>query len=295
MISKIYRIIATIFFKVGYFPGSWRVLNTICSITPLINIRVRHPLGFTWKISTRDSLKTFLSNCEPYTSKLVSQIAPGIDTFICVGANRGWYPMLVRTKNTDCIIFAFECNSKIYLELDENMKENDSNVRLVKKAVGKTFGSSYLFLPKDGNEGMSTLYLSQAAEREASELEIVEVIDLDLFFQSQNLNLGQVLILLDIEGGEMNALRGASELLFRYSPILILEINEQMLEAAGTKVFELLTFLEELGYFVYWIDERERLQPVNQKDSLPHVGVLPSGTGANYLCTRSLDLIKDIQ
>jgi FkbM family methyltransferase len=259
---------------------------------PLINKRVRHPLGFTWQISTRDSLKTFLSNCEPYTSKLVSQIAPGIDTFICVGANRGWYPMLVRTKNTDCMIFAFECNSRIYLELDENMKKNNTNVRLVKKAVGRTPRSSYLFLPKDGNEGMSTLY---PTEREALELEVVEVIDLDLFFQSQNLNLGQVLILLDIEGGEMNALKGASRLLFKYSPLLILEINEQMLEAAGTKVFELLTFLEQLGYFVYWIDERERLQPVNQKDSLPHVGVLPVGTGANYLCTRSLDLIKNIQ
>ena len=271
------------------------MLLTICSIVPIINKRVMHPLGFTWRVSSRDSLKTFLFNCEMYTSKLVSQISPGIDTFICVGANRGWYPMLVRTRNADCMIFAFECNSSIYLELEENLKENDANVQLVKKAVGRTRGSSSLFLPKDGNDGMSTLFPLADTKSEALELEIVDVIDLDFFFENQNLNLGQVLLLLDIEGGEMNALKGASRFLLKYQPILILEINEQMLDAAGTQVFELFTFLDALGYFVYWIDERERLQLVNQKNPLPHVEILPVGTGANYLCTRSADFIKNLQ
>lgn len=214
-------------------------------------------------------------NFKMCTSKLVSQISPGINLFVCIDAICGWYPMFVLTRNIDCMIFVLECNSGIYLELDENMRESNTNIELVKKAIGRTRGSFSLFLPKDGNDGMSTLFPLAATESEALELEIVVVTDLDSFFENQNLNLGKALLLLDIEGSQMNVLKGTSRFLLRYQPSLILEINEQMPDAVGRLVFELFTFLDELGYFVYWTDERIRVQLVNQKNPLPHFEILP--------------------
>jgi FkbM family methyltransferase len=254
-----------------------------------------HPLGFTWKVSSRDSLRTFLSSCEPYTSKIVSRLAPRINTFICVGANRGWYPMLVRSRNTSCKIYAFECNSAIHHELYENIEANKANVELVKKAVGASCGSSLLYLPSGGNEGMSTLFPQLSTKSPASEVEKVEVINLDSYFQNQNSKLGQVVMLIDIEGGELNALRGSVKLLSTYSPLLILEINEKMLEAAGSSAYDLLTFLADMGYFVYWIDEREKLHLVDHLNKLPHTNVLPIDTGSNYLCTKNTEFIENFR
>jgi FkbM family methyltransferase len=203
--------------------------------------------------------------------------------------------MLVRSRNITCTIYAFECNSAIHHELCENIQANKTNVALVKKAVGASCGSSVLYLPSGGNEGMSTLFPQLSAKLPASEVEEVEVINLDSYFQDQDPNLGQVLMLFDIEGGEMNALRGSVKLLSSYSPLLILEINEKMLAAAGSSAHDLLTFLADLGYFIYWIDEREKLHLVDHMDKLPHTNVLPVDTGSNYLCTRDSELIKNFR
>ena len=203
--------------------------------------------------------------------------------------------MLVRSRNTSCTIYAFECNSAIHHELCENMQANKTNVELVKKAVGDSCGSSVLYLPTGGNEGMSTLFPQLSTKTHALEVEKVDVINLDSYFQNQSPNLGQVVMLIDIEGGEMNALRGSIKFLSTYSPLLILEINEKMLEAAGSSAYDLLTFLADMGYSVYWIDEREKLHLVNHMDKLPHTNVLPIDTGSNYLCTKDAEFIENFR
>ncbi len=81
----------------------------------------------------------------------------------------------------------------------------------------------------------------------------------------------------------MMALKGAVRILRDRSPALILEINPEMLNDAGTPVCDLLTYLRELDYEVYWIDERGYLVRVGRDNMLPHLAVLPPYTGANYL------------
>jgi FkbM family methyltransferase len=55
-------------------------------------------------------------------------------------------------------------------------------------------------------------------------------------------------IVMDCEGGELAALRGATAVLARYKPTIVLEFVSQLLEANGGSAAGLLAFLREQGY-----------------------------------------------
>lgn len=286
LINGIYYFAAKIVFAMGYFRGSFGVQNFLVNYLPLQFCRVKHPIGFTLSISSRDAFRTYVSSCEPYTTKFIMRNFQDLDTFVCVGANRGWYPLLVGTNNRETKIFAFECNSKIFEELLENIKENNLKVESIPLAVGERVSRADLFMPLNGNDGMATLFPIGGEQSNASVVENVNVTSLDAYFSHQLRDFGTGLILMDIEGGEMKALTGAQRILQDCKPTLILEINPEMLQASGSSAIEIFEFLRNLGYEINWIDERGRLESVGPNNLLPHLDVLPPHSGANYLFTR---------
>jgi len=228
--NLLYFIIAKIFYSIGYFHGSSKILMRISRGLPLKVGRVKHPLGFSWMISSQGALNTYLYSCEPYTTKLVSSMAANIDSFICVGANRGWYPLVVGVKSKKIRIESFECNSAIYEELSQKIEQNGNQSELHRFAIGDHVGEAILYMPINGNEGMSTLYPVGEQKQNASIVERVNLTTLDAYSFDQVETLGRLLILMDIEGSELKALKGASQLIRNCSPVLILEINADMLK-----------------------------------------------------------------
>ena len=299
--NLLYFLLAKIFYSFGYFHGSSRIQSKISRSLPLTLGRVMHPLGFSWMLSSRDALSTYLSSCEAFSTRLVLFQAVNIDSFICVGANLGWYPLLVGARNKKVRIVAFECNSSIYDELSQNVTENDNQSELYRFAIGDHVSMADLYMPKDGNAGMSTLFPLGKQSHGASTkhprepqwmhdstiVERVDVTTLDVCLSDSLATIGRTLILMDIEGSEMMALKGASRLLRGCSPTLILEINPELLVAADTSASELLQYLRKYDYEVYWIDEREHLVRVGNDNQLPHLSILPPHSGANYLFVKN--------
>ena len=109
---------------------------------------------------------------------------------------------------------------------------------------------------------------------------------LDVCLVDKLTKLGLTLILMDVEGSEMLALKRALKLIENCSPDLILEINDELLREAGSSANELLQYLREYDYEVYWIDERGELLGVGKNNELPHIAILPPHTGANYLFVK---------
>lgn len=258
----------------------------IFSSLPLTTGFTKHPLGFSWNISSRDSLNTYLSSCEAFTTRLVLSQANKLDTFISLGANRGWYPLIAGVKSTETQIIAFECNSIIFNELSQNILMNNNQTELFSFALGDAVKKADLFKPKNSNEGMSTLFPVATETRDATLIERVNVTTLDVMLSDRFAMMGRTLILMDIEGSEMKALKGAKEFLKICSPELILEINPEMLISSGSSTTELLEYLNDFGYRAFWIDERGKLVQVGSDLHLPHLSVLPPHTGANYLFVK---------
>lgn len=282
----LYYLIAKVAFTVGYFRGSSLIQSQIVKHLPVPKGRINHPLGFSWLMSSRDSLSTYLTSCEPFTTKVILSQVDEFDSFVCIGANRGWYPLLVGAKNKQIQLFAFECNSAIYDELSQNISKNRNQAELFRFAIGESDSQKNLFMPQGGNEGMSTLYPIGNQKNGASIVEVVNVTSLDTCLKETIATLGRTLILMDIEGSEMQALKGASIILSLASPTLILEINTEMLFESGSSFFEVFEFLRSHDYRIFWIDERGHLVSVLADNHLPHSSILPSGSGANYLFVK---------
>lgn len=281
--SKIYFWIAKLFLYLGYFKGSARIINIVSSLIPVKKGRFQHPLGFTWDVQSRDALRTYLASCEPFTTKLVTLLGNDAQSFICVGANRGWYPLVLGAKSKAIQIFAFECNTLIFRSLLNNITANSNQSQIFEFAIGEKEANEAIYMPTGGNEGMSTLYPQEDVLSKLSPIEFVNVRTLDSSLAQHLDTLGKTLILMDIEGGEFKALLGAKEILALWNPVVILELNPNMLRAAESSVEAILNYFERLQYSVFWIDERENLVKVENSHKLPHLNYLPKNTGANYL------------
>lgn len=195
--------------------------------------RFRHPIGFTWLVSSRDAFPTYIQSSEPYTTKLVFSNSQKLDSIICVVADSGWHPLLVGANNNSTKTYAFECNSRMFDELAENVRESDSNVELAAFAIGEAVLRADLFMPLNHNKGMATLLPVGRARSNASIVESVIVTSLDVYFDQRVGDFGRGLILMDIESGEMKALNGAIVIIQEFQPSIILEVNPAMLKAPG--------------------------------------------------------------
>jgi hypothetical protein len=87
---------------------------------------------------------------------------------------------------------------------------------------------------------------------------------LDLFFEQHNIDRLD-LIKMDIEGAELRALRGGTESIRRFRPVILIELNPGTLERDGCSVPDVVVFLEDLGYTIYTVRPRVRIT----RDHLP--------------------------
>lgn len=141
-----------------------------------------------------------------------------------IGANLGWYSCVFAKAIPALQVHAFEPDPVTYALLGENIALNDlGNIRPVQAAVSSTRGSAEFFQYQGGNRGMNSLLPMHAAQ---STSVTVPTLVLDEYLAENG--LGDVtirVIKLDIEGYELEALRGAPAalqrcqcLLMEYSP-----------------------------------------------------------------------------
>jgi len=279
------RILANIsrFFYFLNFRGSTRIFHIVFKLLPLKRITIKHPLGFFWVLDSRESLSTYLTSCEKFTTKVVSDLARDLHFVVCVGANRGWYPLLVSELRSHIEIHAYEPNSLTYSMLENNIELNHSKVTLHKIGIGSSNRVSEIFGYPDANDGMATLYPTNWFDTKFEKLERIEIRTLDSERVNWNVPEGLSLIQMDIEGGEYEALVGGRRFLEENSPVVICEINPVLLESAGKLPSELFEFMESLGYKIYWIDERGGLYSQFAKEPCRHIQFLPPGSGSNYI------------
>lgn len=269
-----------------YFPGKWRIEKFIISIVKVRTGHYFHPRGFWWSIENDATKKTFLVDCENTTSELISKLLKNERVvFVDIGANLGWYSLLVKSLNPSSIVYAFEPMAWVREKLHQNLQRNGfSDVKIESCALGASSATRriYSYL---GNDGMHTLWPVKEWGAEPGQEVKIEV--LDSYTEQLNEKNLPILLKLDVEGSELNVLQGCNNLLSGGNVQMIIEINETMLSAAGNSVEELFEFLRSFGFSGYWISPDMTLVASSFENSLPHRGKLPEFEGTNYFFTKN--------
>lgn len=168
-------------------------------------------------------------------------------TIFDVGANIGYYTIQFAQK-TEGIVYAFEPMSYQYNTLLKNIEINElNNVYPVQQIVSDSVGKERIYFSGINNTAASSVVV------ETEDYEDIPTITLDQFCKEKNIEFID-LIKIDVEGYEMNVLKGLSEML-KTNRIkhMFIEVVERHLQKAGSSSEELFTYLKKYSYDGYSI------------------------------------------
>jgi FkbM family methyltransferase len=191
---------------------------------------------------------------------LLALAKPGA-TVIDVGANIGDTLLsLGQRVGSNGRVIGFEANPETLKKCQTNIALNSmGQVRVEGIGLGAQAGALGFGRAAAGNSGADRFM------PEGGGTITVPIIPLDSYVTEQGLDRCD-LIKIDVEGFEMNVLRGASATLAKFRPVLFLELSDDNLREQGSSAVELLQWLEARGYAV-----RDALSGADLRSDDPHI------------------------
>lgn len=162
---------------------------------------------------------------------------------IDVGANIGWTALRLARKAVKGKVYAFEPDPFNRDRCLENVKRNAlGNLEVFPLALGNTESTINMEVRTPSNRGGNRI-----APRGLGGTVPVQVGRMDQMTPISELEKID-LIKIDVEGFELQVLKGASGVLRKHKPILFVELDDDNLRDQGDSATELIRFLEERGY-----------------------------------------------
>lgn len=184
--------------------------------------------------------------------KLYTLVKDGT-TVIDVGTNIGETLLNFARLNTEGKNIGFEPVPATYEKAKQNVELNSFN-NIVLVNMGLSDVEETLAFNETNAFHSGGIFLSR--DREGGGGRAVRVTRLDDFV-SENEIEDVSLIKVDVEGFEMNVLKGAQETLSKFKPTLFVEVNNRFLTRQSSSAAELLDFLAARGYAIEYAENGE--------------------------------------
>lgn len=206
--------------------------------------------------------------------RLVSRYVTPRSLVLDVGASFGLWtiPLGRHVQSLDGLLWSFEPNPDNVRWLAANIEANklDDVVHVRAEALGAQAGTARLSMTEPGG-GNGALNVGNTGDGL-----VVRVARLDDIKLPRPVSF----IKLDVEGFELEVLRGAAATIARDRPVIFGEFSAEWLKIRGERLQPCLDALAELSYAAFVVHE-ERSSPWRTRDRAtlrPVVGALPAGS-----------------
>tara|TARA_B100000767_G_C19711537_1_gene513029 strand:- start:461 stop:1384 length:924 start_codon:yes stop_codon:yes gene_type:complete len=227
-------------FKRKKIVSLWRKMN------PKNILYYENGIGFNISTKKNSMSKSLVlqEHSETNETKFLKKIIDTGQVVIDIGANMGWYSIhFSKWVGGSGKIFAFEPVPEIHEELRSNIKLNFcQNIKVFNCALGNK-NESILFNVSnfEGGSGASSENLKFGKEIKVTKRKLDDVMS------EQNINNIDFLKI-DIEGGELNMLKGAEKIIEKYKPKIFLEIVDIHCDRFGYLPEDVFNFLYNKNY-----------------------------------------------
>lgn len=165
--------------------------------------------------------------------------------FIDIGANIGWYSIILPIIQPSLVCYAFEPLDIFYNSLVKNINLNNLNDRVkgIKIALSDKQGTGHIqYVPKNGTNAS----LRNVANKKNVILNDVEMITLDSWCDLNNIKPD--LVKCDVEGAELLVLNGARNLISKGETIFFIELLRKWSFAFGYNSNSVIELFKKNGY-----------------------------------------------
>jgi FkbM family methyltransferase len=206
--------------------------------------------GFKMKLDLEDAEQRkvyfFGHYHERYEAALVARLLEPGEIFWDIGANVGYFSLVAAARvHAAGQVVAFEPGAAALERLTENVSLNPfKNIRIYHLAVADRDGEAVLYRAEGIADSSASLFAAAAG---AAGGETCVTVALDGFLNREKLAAPDF-VKLDVEGAELAALQGAAAILADSRPLLLVEMEEKNLVAAGASKAAIQTFLKDYGY-----------------------------------------------
>lgn len=204
--------------------------------------------------------------------------------FYDIGANYGYY--CLKFSGYASHIYAFEPTSQAGRTLLKNIQQNNlENITVHKSGLSDKHSSMKINLYS--SSGYNSLFQRDFPKDEVVKLvgqEEVSLVPLDDLIQNKKLD-PPGLMKIDIEGGELYALKGARETIKKYRPALVIEYTESIFKDAGYSRSDVLAELMRNNYVIFGIPanlEDFNVYPLAQFDEIDIANIIALPEGMEY-------------
>lgn len=193
--------------------------------------------------------------------QVIPQLVSPSDTVLDIGANFGLYTrFLSDAVGESGRVYSFEPTSDMFDALKHNVESlGRSNITCVRAALSDWSGKAEIHIPPypDGTPNYYEATLLAGDDEARAKGESVAILTVDEFCQSRKIK-PLSFMKCDVEGFEIEVLRGAQNVIQCDHPVILLEINEPLLDGAhGTEVTR---FIKEMGYEIH-VYENDDIHP----------------------------------
>lgn len=206
----------------------------------------------------------FTGTYEDGVVSYMSQVLKSGDSFVDAGANIGFISLhaqkCVGEKGS---ITAFEAHPDTYQILKRNCELNNFNsIDLQQVALGNTHGSIKIFDNWSINRGGASVVIN-SDNSEGIDVQLVKMDDY---------SLSPKMIKVDVEGYELEVLKGAKQTIQKFLPELILEISQDRNQPYELE--ELVDFITSLGPYEFYKfkggkERKSKLVKINNQSEFP--------------------------
>jgi FkbM family methyltransferase len=236
-------------------------------LIPSIPLPIRLPYGGWW-LAERDlcSELIFAGNYEKAEWHFVEHFLKKGITVVDIGAHHGFYTILAAKKvgPSGCVI-AFEPSPRERLKLSSHLKLNRcKNVKVEPFALASQDGEAIFFLVQGSSTRCNSL--RRPAISESMEGIMVNTMTLDNYLKKEEI-FRVDFVKMDVEGAELDVLKGASELLSRNPrPVIMAEVYDIRTNPWGYPASEIYDSLAAAQYQWFSINSHGRLQPCPRRE-----------------------------
>ncbi|MGQ9628039.1 MAG: FkbM family methyltransferase, partial [Anaerolineae bacterium] len=275
--SRLIRGIASLIGNKGY--------KVVIDINGNAHIVLENGIMFWWIPGDPMSLlgMPLRGSFEPECTFLLTKLLKRGDIAFDIGANFGWYSYhLAQLVGEAGKVHIFEPTSALD-ELKNNLTLNKFEARCVlnQVALGEKEGTEALFIPEKLGTAFASLREHSYGKTRKT---CVPVQRLDDYVNANKIR-DVAFVKIDVEGAEHLVLKGAENVLTRYSPVIMLEIQKQHTEHFGYSPQQLISYLGDFGYHLFEIDK-------DKFGSVKKVGAFNDTHNYNFLAVKNADALE---